>query len=576
MRRKNFSTLILLVSEVLLVSTVTLASELQPGKTQEGMLRDGKGPTYTVMLKTGDYVEADADLRNTELIITVYDPAGIKFRAFRLDEDYGSLLRFVAEKSGTYRLEIAGKERSKTGNFSLTLRIVPLEERLTPTPAEPYESARIKQLKVDLRAGKPDAVARFWEEARARTTPLLEPFAADSRYVLATFLWQSNETTKNVFVELFPYVLAWPNDYSMARLGETNVWYKTIKMHRQTRCVYRLVPNGTYFHPGRDRDLVKQRMFFASGRTDPLNSRHWLHDPENPDNADYADFSEVEMADAPPQPWTKPRAGVPAGTIETHRFKTAMLNNERDLVIYLPADYDKNAREPYSLVVFFDGYAYMPKGKETPWIPGPATLDNLIAEKKIPPVVGLFIDNPPGLRNPELACNLKFLDSLNAEMVPWLREHYNVTKDPKNTLVGGLSFGGLSAACAALHHPETFGNVLSQSGGFSWSPPKSGEDILSHLNTYDPDDEPNWLTRQFIASPRVPICFYLTAGKDEFDASGNGRDILTTSRHLRDVLLAKGYEVHYDEYYGGHDFLSWRGSLADGLIALLGNNQTQK
>ena len=177
MRRKNFSTLILLVSEVLLVSTVTLASELQPGKTQEGMLRDGKGPTYTVMLKTGDYVEADADLRNTELIITVYDPAGIKFRAFRLDEDYGSLLRFVAEKSGTYRLEIAGKERSKTGNFSLTLRIVPLEERLTPTPAEPYESARIKQLKADLSAGKPDAVARFWEEARARTTPLLEPFA---------------------------------------------------------------------------------------------------------------------------------------------------------------------------------------------------------------------------------------------------------------------------------------------------------------------------------------------------------------------------------------------------------------
>jgi len=45
---------------------------------------------------------------------------------------------------------------------------------------------------------------------------------------------------------------------------------------------------------------------------------------------------------------------------------------------------------------------------------------------------------------------------------------------------------------------------------------------------------------------------------------------------LRDVLLAKGYEVHYDEFYGGHDFLSWRGSLADGLIALMGNNQTQK
>jgi enterochelin esterase family protein len=316
-------------------------------------------------------------------------------------------------------------------------------------------------------------------------------------------------------------------------------------------------------------------MSFVSSRTDPLNPRHWLHDPENPDNADYADWSALELPDAPPQPWIKPRAGVPTGTIETRRFKSTLLDNERDLVIYLPPGYDKNARTPYGLVVFFDAYAYMPKGAEQPWIPGSTTLNNLIAEKRIPPVVGLFIDNPPGLRNPELACNLKFLDSLNAEMVPWVREHYNVTRDPKNSLVGGLSFGGLSAACAALHHSETFGNVLSQSGGFAWTPPKNGEDLFERMRANDPDDEPNWLTKQFIENPRLPICFYMTAGKDEFDASGGGRDILTSSRHLRDVLLAKGYEVHYDEFYGGHDFLSWRGSLADGLITLLGIHKSR-
>ena len=44
------------------------------------------------------------------------------------------------------------------------------------------------------------------------------------------------------------------------------------------------------------------------------------------------------------------------------------------------------------------------------------------------------------------------------------------------------------------------------------------------------------------------------------------------TRHLRDVLLAKVYKVHYQQFVGGHDGLSWRGTLADGLVALLGIN----
>jgi hypothetical protein len=33
-------------------------------------------------------------------------------------------------------------------------------------------------------------------------------------------------------------------------------------------------------------------------------------------------------------------------------------------------------------------------------------------------------------------------------------------------------------------------------------------------------------------------------------------------------LHAKGNEVVYSEYSGGHDYVCWRGSLAGGLIAL--------
>jgi enterochelin esterase family protein len=83
------------------------------------------------------------------------------------------------------------------------------------------------------------------------------------------------------------------------------------------------------------------------------------------------------------------------------------------------------------------------------------------------------------------------------------------------------------------------------------------------------------MAKQFVECPRLPLRFYMDAGTDELDLTGNGGDILVPNRNLRDVLLAKGYEVHYQEFNGGHDGLSWRGTLADGLVFLMGNASTQ-
>lgn len=167
-----------------------------------------------------------------------------------------------------------------------------------------------------------------------------------------------------------------------------------------------------------------------------------------------------------------------------------------------------------------------------------------------------------GQRNRELPCNPAFFDFLSSELLSWSHGLYNLAADPRQTVVGGSSFGGLAAACAGLQHSETFGNVLSQSGSFHWLPPG---DQSPDSGT---DSEPNWVARQFIASPKLQLRFYIAAGSEEFDVSGDGRSILVTTRTLRDVLLSKGYEVHFQQFAGGHDYLSWRGTLADGLIAL--------
>jgi enterochelin esterase family protein len=175
----------------------------------------------------------------------------------------------------------------------------------------------------------------------------------------------------------------------------------------------------------------------------------------------------------------------------------------------------------------------------------------------------VFVSNVGDRRLTDLVPNPEFADFMAKELMPWVRSRFNVTKDPARTVVGGFSAGGLAAAYMGLRHSGVFGNVLSQSGAFWWAP--------EHYQNADSTTETNWVVRQYLSSPKLPVKFYLDAGTFEMDQASEGGDILESTRHLRDVLLAKGYAVEYQQFVGGHDGLSWRGTLADGLIALLGS-----
>jgi enterochelin esterase family protein len=103
-----------------------------------------------------------------------------------------------------------------------------------------------------------------------------------------------------------------------------------------------------------------------------------------------------------------------------------------------------------------------------------------------------------------------------------------------------------------------FGKVISQSGAFQWWP--------------EGDTEDEWLARKFVDARTGPVEFYLDAGILEVGAWRPGSpSLLVANRHLRDVLRAKGYTVHYKEFNGGHNYIIWQGTLADELVALLGS-----
>lgn len=77
-----------------------------------------------------------------------------------------------------------------------------------------------------------------------------------------------------------------------------------------------------------------------------------------------------------------------------------------------------------------------------------------------------------------------------------------------------------------------------------------------------------------MASKKLPVRFYMDVGLLETGPTpDNGPDMVVVNRHLRDVLQAKGYFVHYSEFNGGHEYLNWRGTLSDGLIVLMGKSK---
>ncbi len=286
-------------------------------------------------------------------------------------------------------------------------------------------------------------------------------------------------------------------------------------------------------------------------RSDPLNPRR------------LGISSLVELPQAPPQPWLNARAGVPEPAVLEVEIRSAILEHPSRIWIARTA-VGGGADAPSSLLVALDGESNGGKADDT-MIPIPRIVANLQSAGKIPRTVVVLVGSVSAAnRTRNLRCSEHFSDFLSRELVPWVRAEHHAGLDPAHTIIAGQSLGGLAAAHAALRHPEVFGGVLSQSGSF-WYSPAAGD---RHAATFDM--ETGWLTRQFARSSMKPLRFYLEVGQFK---QGAVQNMVLENRRLRDVLEARGHAVAYSEYVGGHDYCCWRGSIADGLIALLGSRE---
>ena len=527
--------------------------ELSLNKAEEGKLTPGVPVSCSIALNAGDYADISIKLNQSSALAQIFDSADTKVRAANLED--AAHIAFVAPTAGRYRIELLPKT---PGNYSITWQDkISLEQRVAPTPQPPrLEGPRIKALRAALASGEANAVPAFWDEMKARGVPLIEPLEGHPNERLATFLWHGNADTRRVLLMWRWLMMTAPEKCSLSQLEKTNVWFATFKMNSAKLLRYRYVENGpdlpTDDNPTSGKNM---RVLWSLSEIDPLNPKRVEAADTQADVDRFHGSSVLEMPDAPPEPWLQRREGVASGAISTGTIHSTLLGNDRTVKVYRPPGY-KSDGKPYAVIYMMDGDKYLDD------ISIGRVLDNLLSEHRIPPFVAVLINNAPGARGAELGGNPVFADFMATELVPWAHRSYNVTSDPRRVVIGGLSAGGIAAAYTAFRHPDVFGNVLSQSGSFWWHPPQKGP------NGHPSDPGPPWMASQFLESPRLPIRFSLSAGTDEIDPSGGGGVILIPNRELRDVLLAKGYQVFYREVDGEHDTLNWRPIFPEALLLL--------
>lgn len=212
---------------------------------------------------------------------------------------------------------------------------------------------------------------------------------------------------------------------SMARAGQSNLWYYTGKLETGT-------VHGFYYV---------------------------IHGERTGGSTDVPAYG----------PDSYPKKGAPEGTLSEKIVNTSKIYDgmQSNYWIYVPAAY--SAQAPAALMVWQDGEALIKRDGASRML---TVVDNLIAQKKIPVMIQVFIQ--PGMIGDKRMRSIEY-DTVSDRYARFLRDEiladvqakYNIRKDAYSRAIAGISSGGICAFNVAWQQPDQFSRVLSHVGSFT-------------------------------------------------------------------------------------------------------------
>ncbi|KAB2335038.1 esterase family protein [Bacillus mesophilum] len=234
----------------------------------------------------------------------------------------------------------------------------------------------------------------------------------------------------------------------------------------------------------------------------------------------------------------------PKGTIKDLTFSSKELNEDMELLVYLPSSYSPLYK--YSVLIASDGKDFFQFGRIG------RIADELISKSEIENViiVGIPYKSVEDRRrkyHPEGDQHEAYIRFLAHELVPFIDKEFSTFQMGAGRALAGDSLAATVSLLAALQYPNTFGKLILQS-------PLVNKTVLDAVESFD---QPHLLE------------IYHVIGTEETEVkttSGKVEDFITPNRELEKVIKAKGFPYFYEEFNGNHTWKYWQPDLKRALI----------
>jgi enterochelin esterase-like enzyme len=174
------------------------------------------------------------------------------------------------------------------------------------------------------------------------------------------------------------------------------------------------------------------------------------------------------------------------------------------------------------------------------------TLDNLIAQKRVPVMIAISIGNGSGdaqgsQRGLEYdTMSGRYAEFVETEVLPLVEKQFGVklTKDPGARATMGCSSGGSAALAMAWYRTDLYHRVLTYSGTYvnqQWP-----------WNAETPGGAWDFHKTLIPTSPKKPLRLWLQiSDRDNFNDSDGMHDWVLANQLMAKVLADKGYDYQF-------------------------------